>query len=76
MHQVRFVLESIPSSLINKCDNKPIILYIGCSRSTTGFKDDFVESLVQICHPHLMDSIGASLEATYEVNLHYEVINY
>ena len=76
LNKVRSVLGIILSYLLNKGGTKPIILYIGCSRSTTGFKDDFVESLVQICHPHLMDSIGASLEATYEVNLHYEVINY
>ena len=30
---------------------------------------------MKICHPHLMDGIGASLEATHEVNLHCEVIN-
>ena len=33
------------------------------------------ETLVRLCHPHIMDVIGASLEATHELTLYYEVIN-
>ena len=31
---------------------------------------------MHICHPHIVDVISASLEATNKVTLHYEVINY
>ena len=31
---------------------------------------------MQLCHTHLMDGIGASLEAKHDGTLHYEVINY
>ena len=30
---------------------------------------------MRLCHPHLMDNIGASLEETYDGNLNYEAIN-
>ena len=30
---------------------------------------------MQLWYPHLMNVIGASLETTHEVTLHYEVIN-
>ena len=43
LQQVRSVLDSLPSSLLNKGDIKPIIVYTGCSRSVTGFIDDFLE---------------------------------
>ena len=43
LHQVRYVLDIIPSTLINKGDTKPIILDTGFSRSDTGFRDDLVE---------------------------------
>ena len=32
------------------------------------------ETLVRLCHPHIMDVIGASLETTHGVTFHYEVI--
>ena len=41
-HKVRSVLGSLPSYLINNGDAKPIILDTGCSKSATGFRDDFV----------------------------------
>ena len=70
------ILESLPSDLLKKGENKPILLYNGCSRSATGFKDSFVEgNLVQIWHPHLTGGIGASCEATHERTFKYEVIN-
>ena len=43
LQQVRSVLGSLPSALLNKGDIKPIIVYTGCSRSVTGFIDDFLE---------------------------------
>ena len=62
LNQLMSVLESLPSSLINKSDTKPIILDTGLYKSGHGSKDDFVEvNLMQLCHPHLMDGIGASL---------------
>ena len=77
LHQLRYVLKSLTSEIINKDDTNPIILDNGCSRSATGFRDDFVDgNIVWLCHTHLMKGIGASLEATHEVTLHYEVINY
>ena len=76
LHQVRSIVESLPSSLLNKGDTKPIILETYWSRIATGSIYDFVEgTLVQICHTHLLDSIGAYLEATHEGNLQYGVIN-
>ena len=76
LHQVRYVFENLPSYLLNKGDTKPIISDIGFSRSATGFRYDFVEgTLVQLCHTHPVNGIGASLEAKHEVTLHYEVIN-
>ena len=32
-------------------------------------------TLVRLCHPHLMDKIGAPFEANNDETLHYEVIN-
>ena len=40
LHQVRYVLEIIPSTLINKGDTNPIILYTGFYKSATGFRYD------------------------------------
>ena len=66
LHQLISVLEIIPSSLLRKGDTNPIILDTGFSRSATGFTYDFVEvTLVPLFNPHLMDGIGASLEATH-----------
>ena len=66
LHQVRYVLESLSSGIINKGGTKPIILATGCYRSYTIFRDDFVEGdLVWLCHTHLMDGVGASLEETH-----------
>ena len=66
LRKVRYVLEILPSYLINKGDTNLIILYNGCPRIATGFRDDFVEgNLVHLCHPHLMDGIGNSLESTH-----------
>ena len=68
-------MESIPSALINKGDNKPIILDIGCYRIATGFRNEFLEgTLVWLCHTHLMGRIGASLEANHEGTPQYGVI--
>ena len=76
LQQVRAVLESLPSALLNKVDSNPIILDTGCSRSATGFIYDFWGgTIVHLCHTHLMGGIGASLEATHEVTLHYEMKN-
>ena len=76
LHQVISALESLPSTLLNKCYTKPIILYTGCSINTTGFIDDFMEgTIVWLYHPHLMDVIGPSLEVTHKVNLQCELIN-
>ena len=76
LHQVRSVLEIITSDLLNKGDTNPIILDTGWSRSDTRFRDEFMEgTLVRLCHPHLMDKIGAPLEANNDETLHYEVIN-
>ena len=62
LNQLISVLESLPSSLLNKSDTKPIILDTDLYRSDNGFKDDFVEvNLVQLCHPCLIYVIGASL---------------
>ena len=48
----------------------------GFSIITNGLIYDFVEgTLLQLCHPHLMYGIGAYLEDTHDVTLHYEVIN-
>ena len=56
---------------------KPIILDTGCSRKNNGFRDEFVEGiLVPLYHPHPMDVIGASSEATHWVTLHYEYIHH
>ena len=67
LHQVRYVLESIHSTLPNKRKPKPIILYSGFSRSDTGFRNDFMEGdIVRLCHTHVMDVIGASSEANHE----------
>ena len=77
LQQLRSVLESLPSALINKGDTKPIILDTCFSRSATGFRYDFVEgTLAQLFHPHLMGGIGSTLEENHERTLHYEVINY
>ena len=58
LHQVRYVLGSLPSDLLNKGDTNTTILGTGCSRSATGFRYHFMEgTLVQICHPHLMGRI-------------------
>ena len=43
LHQVRYVLEIIPLTLINKGDTNPIILDTGFSKSATGFRYDLVE---------------------------------
>ena len=42
LHQVRYVLESLPFNLL-KSDTKPTILETGYSISATGFRYDFVE---------------------------------
>ena len=42
LNQVRYVLESLPSDLLNKGDTETIILDTGFSRIDTGFIDDFV----------------------------------
>ena len=67
LQQVRYVLYSLPSALINKGDTNSIILDTGLSRSAAGFRDDFGEgTLVKLCHIQLMSGIGISLEATHE----------
>ena len=43
LHQIRYLLENIPSTLINKGDTNPIILDTGFSKSATGFRDGLVE---------------------------------
>ena len=43
LHQVRHVLESLPSNLLNKSDSNLTILEAGYSISATGFRYDFVE---------------------------------
>ena len=58
LQKVISVLEILTSALLKKGDTKPIILDNVCSRISTGFRYDFVDgTLVQICHPHLMDGI-------------------
>ena len=42
MHQLGSFLGSIPSALLNKGDTKLTSWYTGCSRSATGFIDDFI----------------------------------
>ena len=68
VHQVRFVLERIHSDLLNKDDTNPIILETAWSRSSTGFRDEFVGGIVRLWNLHHMDRIGASLEANPWVN--------
>ena len=76
LNQVISVLEIIPSDLRNNGDTKPILLDTGCSKSSTGFKEDFLEgTLVQLFHTYLMDGICASLESTHELTLHKKIIN-
>ena len=49
LNQVRSILYSLASALINKGDTTPIILDTGSSISDTGFRDDFLEgTLVQL----------------------------
>ena len=42
LQQVKYVLESLTSALIHKGDTNPNILENGCTRSVTGFRDDFL----------------------------------
>ena len=76
LQQVRSVLWSLPSDIINKGDTNTTILDTGWSRSDTGFIYEFMEgNLVQLYQIHLMDVIGDSLKSPNEWTLHYEVIN-
>ena len=51
LQKLRAVLDSVTSSLINKCGTKPIILYTDWYMSNTGFIYDFLEgNIVQLCH--------------------------
>ena len=76
LNQVRSVLESLLSALPNKVDTNNTILVTGFSIRDTELRDVFMEgTLVRLCHPHLMEIIGSSLEATHEVTLHYDLIN-
>ena len=76
LNQSIHILESLTSDLLKKDDNKPILLYTGCSRSATGFRDDSVEgTLVRLCHPYQIDGISAQLEATHKGTIHYEENN-
>jgi hypothetical protein len=53
-----------------------VIIDTGCSRTVTGFADDFVSgTLKKLSKPSRMDGIGGSLSATHEGQVHYEVIN-
>ena len=76
LHQVKSILGSLPSSLLNKGDTRLIILETGFSRSATGFICEFLEGgIVWLFHTRLMYRIGASLETNHEVTLYYIVIN-
>ena len=66
LNQVRSVFERLTSALLNKGDTKPIILDTGCSRSSTGFRNEFSDGTqVRLCHTHLIYAIGTGLEAIH-----------
>ena len=73
---VRKTLESLPKGLLQSDDMKPLIIDTGCSKTVSGFIDDFVpESLKDLDSPNQMEGIGGSLTATKEGKVRYEVIN-
>jgi hypothetical protein len=63
LQQVHNVLEALPFVLLHQGDIKPLIVDTGCSRSVTGFADDFFPGTLKIlCHPNWMDGIDAILK--------------
>ena len=62
-NQVRYILEILPSSLLNRGETQPIILDTAFYWSATGLRYEVLgRNIVRLCHPHLMDGIGTFLE--------------
>jgi hypothetical protein len=58
--------------LLHQGDIKPLIVDTGCSRSVTGFADDFFPGTLKIlCHPNWMDGIDAILKLG-QTSLYYQ----
>ena len=67
-------LEALPTNLLTPGEVKNIIIYSGCSKTVTGFKDDFMD--LQPLDQHLiMEGIAGQLHATHKGTVRYEVID-
>jgi hypothetical protein len=72
---VRSIVTKLPGGLVQAEDAVYVIIDTGCSRTMTGFKDDFVGPLVPLEKPIKMDGIGGALEAMHEGPVVYEAIS-
>ena len=69
-------LQALPSQLVTKGDVCPLIADTGCSRSVTGFKQDFVPgTLKSLNKPVMLDGISGSLSANQHGLARFEVFD-
>jgi hypothetical protein len=65
--RLRKVLDDLPQGLLGVGDSFELIFDTGCSKTGTGFKEDFVPgSLKDLDQPIQMDGIAGGLEIKQE----------
>lgn len=70
------LLDDTPKGLLSSTDSFEIIFDTGCSRTGTGYIEDFVKgSLKPTPHPFKIDGIVGAIEVTQEGLVHYEVLD-
>ena len=74
--RLRKVFADLPQGLLGAGDNFELILDTGCSKTGTGFKEDFViGSLADLDKPVFMDGIAGGLQITQHGTVRYEVLD-
>ena len=76
MEDLRALLSKLPSELLHEGQVIPIICNTGCSRTSSGFVDDFqpgslvpLETLIQ------MDGVAGTLHVTHIGRMQFECLN-
>ena len=74
LEEVRHALEALPTDLVTPGEVKNIIIDSGCSKTVTGFEDDFMD-LQPLEHHLIMEGIEGQLHDTHKGTVRNEVID-
>ena len=76
LEDLRALLSKLPSELLHEGQVIPVICDTSCSRTSSGFVDDFQPgSLVPLETPIQMDGVAGTLHATHIGRMQFECLN-